>query len=98
MINSALNNYGLRVGIDVDSIVNGAIVKITWNDRTTTRVLITDAWQITRQRGTLEQYKIKGFDLNDMRQREFPLSIISAFVCAPGEFLGAVRALHCRLA
>ena len=84
---TSINNYGLPQNIPVDSIVNGAIVKVTWNDRTTTRILITDAWQIVRQRGTLEQYKVKGFDLNDMKQREIPLSIISGFVCGPRTLL-----------
>lgn len=94
MSNNLANNYGLPQNIPVDSIVNGAIVKVTWNDRTTTRILITDAWQIVRQRGTLEQYKVKGFDLNDMKEREIPLSIISGFVCGPRTLLTHLSGLH----
>lgn len=92
--NDLHSNYGLPEGVSPEQIVNGAIVKVTWNDRTTTRILITDAWQIVRQRGTLEQYKVKGFDLNDMKEREIPLSIISGFVCGPRTLLTHLSGLH----
>ena len=79
------NKFGLRPEIDIDLIVNGAIVTVIWNDRTETRILITNAWEIVRQRGTLEKYSVKGFDLNDMREREIPLSIIASYVGGPRE-------------
>lgn len=94
MINSSINGYGLRVGIDVDSIVNGAVVKVRWNDRTETCILLTDTWEIVRQRGTLIEYKVTGFDLNDMRQRQIRLQDITEYVCGPRDVLESLRNLR----
>ena len=93
MIDSSINNYGLRVGIDVDSIVNGAVVKVRWNDKTETRILLTDTWEIVRQRGTKDTYTVLGFDLNDMKQRHIRLQDIAEYVCGPRDVLESMRNL-----
>ncbi len=93
MIDSSINNYGLRVGIDVDSIVNGAVVKVRWNDKTETRILLIDTWEIVRQRGTKDTYTVLGFDLNDMQQRHIRLQDITEYVCGPRDVLENMRNL-----
>ena len=84
MPNDRSINFGLPIDIDVNNIVNGAIVKVAWNDRTETKILITNAWEIVRQRSTSPRaYHLEGFDLNDLRMRDIKLTQITKYVCGP---------------